>query len=68
MSKQSGYIYLMRAGEHYKIGKSTNVAQRMRQFQLPLPVELLHAIAVPDMTQAENYLHKRFADQHVRGE
>jgi excisionase family DNA binding protein len=68
MNKQAGYIYLIKADEHYKIGKSTNVAQRMRQFQFPFPIELLHTIAVPDMTGAENYLHRRFANQRIHGE
>lgn len=68
MNEQPGYIYLIKAGEHYKIGKSTNVARRMQQFNLPIPIELLHTIAAQDMGRVESYLHKRFADQRVRGE
>ena len=68
MNKQPGYIYLIKAGEHYKIGKSTNVAQRIRQFNLPFPVEVVHIIAVSDMLWAEKHLHTRFTTQRVRGE
>ncbi len=65
-----GYVYLVRAGEYHKIGKTSKVHQRMRDFglQLPFPFELLHAIPVADMTDAESLLHKRFAAKRLNGE
>jgi len=65
-----GFVYLMRSGSHYKIGRS-NCAER-RQFelklQLPEELKLVHKIKTDDPVGIENYWHQRFEDKNVRGE
>lgn len=60
-----GYVYLIKAGRMYKIGKATNVDQRSRQFsiQLPHPHVVVHKIETDDALGIEAYWHRRFADK-----
>ena len=66
-----GYIYLI-GSDHgvYKIGKAKDVSNRYKLIgiNLPFPTELLHTIAVSDMTYAERVLHQRYAKERQHGE
>lgn len=66
----NGYVYLLQSGEHFKIGKSKDVDQRVTQIspKTPLPVTLLHTIASNDMSWAEWLLHRKFSDYRTNGE
>ncbi len=63
-----GYVYMLRSGRKYKIGKSTDPARRFREVRLELPDETVqvHAIATDDPTGIEAYWHRRFAGTRVR--
>jgi hypothetical protein len=63
-----GYVYMMRSGRRYKIGRSNDPARRYREVRLDLPdpTERVHAIATDDPPGIEAYWHQRFAAKRVR--
>ncbi len=65
-----GIVYLLKAGPHYKIGKSVNFEKRLTQIKLQLPhaVEVIHVIRAADHSKAESHWHRRFAAHRLNGE
>lgn len=68
--KRPGYVYLVKAGQYFKIGRSKQPNVRFEQIglQLPFPFEVLHVIPVTDMYEAEKQLHSKYAHRHLNGE
>jgi hypothetical protein len=70
VSEQFGFVYLMKSGKHFKIGRS-NCAER-REFelriQLPEKIKLVHKIKTDDPVGIEKYWHDRFKNKHKNGE
>lgn len=67
---QPGYVYLMRAGRFYKIGRTNAVGRRERELtiQLPEAAKVLHSIKTDDPTGIEDYWHRRFRDRGKNGQ
>lgn len=65
---QIGYVYLLKSGRYYKIGRSNSVDRRERELaiQLPQKVDRIHAIETDDPPGIEHYWHRRFREQRVR--
>lgn len=65
-----GEVYLIRSGQHYKIGKTNAVGRRERELQMLLPEQTkrVHSIATDDPSGIENYWHRRFATKRTHGE
>ena len=66
--KVKGYVYLLRSGRRYKIGKSADPSRRYREVRLELPEEThqVHTIPTDDPTGIETYWHQRFAAKRIR--
>lgn len=65
-----GHVYLLRAGDHYKIGQSSDLEKRVKSINVALPdkATLEHAISTDDPSGIEAYWHRRFADCRANGE
>ena len=69
MKKEKGYIYIIKLGEYYKIGKSKNFRKRMGEYtQLYATPEIIIVEWVRDYHNFEKRLHRRFKKKNVRGE
>ena len=66
----SGYVYLLKGGEYYKIGLSKNADRRIEEIspKLPFETELICTITTEDMYELEAFLHEMFADKRANGE
>lgn len=65
-----GYVYLLKSGKYYKIGRSNAPGRREYELsiQLPEPVVTIHAIKTDDPVGIERYWHQRFFDRRKNGE
>lgn len=66
----AGVVYLLQAGDYFKIGKSIDLDKRLGQIklQLPYPVEVVHVIQAAHPLLAEAHWHRRFSALRRNGE
>ena len=69
-TQEHGHVYLLRAGDYYKIGQSSDLEKRVKSINVALPdkATLEHAISTDDPPGIEAYWHRRFADRRANGE
>jgi hypothetical protein len=73
-ARNIGYVYLIK-GTHngeikYKIGKATDLKQRINRFEviIPFDIDIVYAVRVKNPLELESLLHKTFAEKRAQGE
>jgi hypothetical protein len=65
-----GHVYLLKHGNEYKIGRSTDAVRRYKEIrtQMPYKTEEIHVIETDDPSGIEAYWHNRFREKKLEGE
>lgn len=65
---KTGFLYFIRAGEFVKIGRTTNIDQRIASLQTGCPLNIEAAFYFPNMGKLERTIHADLFHERVRGE
>lgn len=65
-----GFVYMLKAGRFYKVGRTNDLGRREYDIKLQLPerATTVHTIRTDDPVGIEAYWHKRFAERRKNGE
>ena len=68
--REVGYVYIIKSKLGYKIGKTKNIKNRLKIFDVKLPFEfeIKHYIKTVNYNELEKHLHSYFIDKNINGE
>jgi Meiotically up-regulated gene 113 len=69
-TEEIGFVYLMKSGRFYKVGRSNSAGRREYELAIQLPERAtkIHEIRTDDPVGIEEYWHKRFESRRKNGE
>lgn len=70
MNGSSGFLYVVRSGDYFKIGRTSNLTRRLAALrrQFPNEMSVIYTQCVADMVQSERTLHTIFGERRIHGE
>jgi hypothetical protein len=68
-AEEIGFVYLMKSGRFYKVGRSNSAGRREYELAIQLPERAtkIHEIRTDDPVGIEEYWHKRFESRRKNG-
>ena len=66
----AGFVYLLRSGKYFKLGRTNATGRRLYELaiQLPQDPKVVHVIETDDPDGIEKYWHERFSEKRQGGE
>lgn len=70
INKRSGYVYIIKSQNKYKIGKASKIKDRIKKYitENPEPIEIILTEKVSDYTNCESELHKKLSHKNYNRE
>lgn len=70
LTKIEGYVYLVRCGPYYKIGRTKDLSARISKLAilLPHPLLIIHTIPTDNPAELESCFHDHYSEKRLNGE